>query len=183
MSYEDDPNSNADTTSNNSAQPAAKWMALFAWISALGLCLWAFSDVLERQSNPNQNVQSVKTKQHIEVRLKRNKQGHYVATGKINGKTVTFLVDTGATTVSIPAHLANKLQVSPQGYGISSTANGNVKTAFTTINTLQLGDIQLNGVSASINPGMQDDEILLGMSVLSQLEFTQKQDWLILRTF
>ncbi|WP_242698820.1 TIGR02281 family clan AA aspartic protease [Alteromonas sp. 5E99-2] len=158
-------------------------MALCAWISALGLCVWAFSGLLEKQTNPNQYVQSSVSGQQVEVRLKRNRQGHYVAKGKINGETVTFLVDTGATNVSIPAHLANKLSVSPQGYGISSTANGDVEIAFTTINTLQLGDIQLNQVSASINPGMQDDKILLGMSVLSQLEFTQKQDWLILRTF
>ncbi len=183
MSYEDDPNSNADTTSNTSSQPAAKWMALFAWLSAFGLLAWAFSGVLDRQTNPNQHVQSSVSGQQIEVRLKRNKQGHYVAKGKINGETVTFLVDTGATNVSIPAHLANKLKVSPQGYGISSTANGEVEIAFTTINTLRLGEIQLNQVSASINPGMEGDEILLGMSVLSQLEFTQKQDWLILRTF
>ncbi|MEC8785568.1 MAG: TIGR02281 family clan AA aspartic protease, partial [Pseudomonadota bacterium] len=32
------------------------------------------------------------------------------------------------------------------------------------------------------NPGMQDDHILLGMSVLRQLEFTQRGEWLILRT-
>jgi aspartyl protease family protein len=44
-----------------------------------------------------------------------------------------------------------------------------------------IGDIKLTNVSAHINPSMDFDEILLGMSALKQIEFTQRGDTLILR--
>ena len=46
---------------------------------------------------------------------------------------------------------------------------------------LQLGDIQLREVAALITPGMEGHEVLLGMSALKQLEFTQKGGTLVLR--
>ena len=161
---------------------SAKWMTVLAWVCGLGICVWAFSGLLERQNNPNQEVQSTRSGAQIEVQLKQNRQGHYVANGKINGETVTFLVDTGATSVSVPAHLANKLALRPIGRGIANTANGQVEIAFTLIDRLELGDIALSDIEANLNPGMRDDHILLGMSVLRQLEFTQRGEWLILRT-
>ncbi|MFC3092718.1 TIGR02281 family clan AA aspartic protease [Alteromonas sediminis] len=169
-------------TEPDSAASSAKWMILLAWVCAIGICAWAFSGLLERQHNPNMRVESNQVGSNIEVQLKQNRQGHYVANGKINGETVTFLVDTGATSVSVPAHLSEKLGLRPLGRGIARTANGNVEIAFTRIAQLELGDIMLNNVDASINPGMRDDHILLGMSVLRQLEFTQRGEWLILRT-
>lgn len=166
----------------NTVDSSAKWMIILAWIVGIGICVWAFSGLLERQANPNMRVESTAVGNRIEVQLKQNRQGHYVANGQINGETVTFLVDTGATSVSVPAHLASQLGLVPMGRGIARTANGNVEIAFTRIDTLGLGDIVLNNVDASINPGMRDDHILLGMSVLRQLEFTQRGEWLILRT-
>ena len=62
------------------------------------------------------------------------------------------------------------------------TANGSLRVAQTYINELKLGDIRLTNVRANLNPGMQDNEILLGMSALKQLEFTQRGDWLILKS-
>ena len=91
-------------------------------------------------------------------------------------------MDTGATDVAVPAHLANRLQLKAGREGLASTAKGVVRVAESTINTLRIGDIVVRNVKANLNPGMQDDHILLGMSVLRQLEFTQRGDWLILRT-
>lgn len=42
-------------------------------------------------------------------------------------------------------------------------------------------DVHLRDVAGSLNPGMKNDEILLGMSALKDLEFTQKDGWLVLR--
>lgn len=117
-----------------------------------------------------------------EVRLKQNRAGHYVTSGFINEVPVTFLVDTGATDVSVPAHLQQKLGLQPGRSGLANTANGTVRIAETQINSLRIGDIQLTGIRGNLNPGMQSDQILLGMSVLRQLEFTQRGEWLILRT-
>ncbi|GAB5380901.1 MAG: TIGR02281 family clan AA aspartic protease [Aliiglaciecola sp.] len=166
---------------SDSSKSMGRWMLLAFWIVGLVLLTSFFVGVLERQHNPNQNPISQVEGQSIEVKLKRNRMGHYVATGFINNQPVTFLLDTGATNVSVPAHLAGELGlVAGQRY-TASTANGNVTVAQTTIDQLDLGGIQLNDVRASINPGMREDEVLLGMSVLKHLEFTQRGDWLILR--
>ena len=164
---------------NNSA---AKWMVALAWICGLGLLAFVFSDLLDKQVNPNSKPESQRIGSQTEVRLKQNRQGHYVTTGFINGEEVIFLVDTGATDVAVPAHLANKLQLKAGREGLASTANGTVRISESTIDTLRVGDIVLRNVDANLNPGMKDDHILLGMSVLRQLEFTQRGDWLILRT-
>ena len=164
---------------NNSV---AKWMVALAWICGLGLLAFVFSDLLDKQVNPNSTPESQRIGSQTEVRLKQNRQGHYVTTGFINGEEVIFLVDTGATDVAVPAHLANKLQLKAGREGLASTANGTVRISESTIDTLRVGDIVLRNVDANLNPGMKDDHILLGMSVLRQLEFTQRGDWLILRT-
>ncbi len=161
---------------------AGKWMVVLAWICGLGLLVFVFSDLLEKQVNPNSDPISERMGAQTEVRLKQNRQGHYVTSGFINGEEVIFLVDTGATDVAVPAHLANKLQLQAGRQGLARTANGTVRVAESTIDTLRIGDIELRNVKANLNPGMQDNHILLGMSVLRQLEFTQRGDWLILRT-
>ncbi|WP_375277126.1 retropepsin-like aspartic protease family protein [Alteromonas australica] len=161
---------------------AGKWMVALAWICGLGLLVFVFSDLLEKQVNPNTEPASQRIGTQTEVRLKQNRQGHYVTSGYINGEEVVFLVDTGATDVAVPAHLASKLQLQTGREGLASTANGVVRVAESRINTLRIGDIVVHNVKANLNPGMQDDHILLGMSVLKQLEFTQRGEWLILRT-
>jgi aspartyl protease family protein len=160
-----------------------KWMFILAWVCLLGLLVIVFGDVLEKQVNPNQEPLSQITNGQAEVRLKQNRQGHYVTTGTINGQDVVFLVDTGATDVAVPAHLAATLGLTPGVPSYANTANGTVRIFNTRIDHLSIGDIHLQNIKANLNPGMKDDHILLGMSVLRQLEFTQRQDWLILRTF
>ncbi len=166
----------------SSNQSAGKWMYVLAWVCGLGLLTFVFSDLLDRQVNPNREPDSVRVDNQTEVRLKQNRAGHYVTNGFINGEEVTFLVDTGATDVAIPAYLQEKLGLTATGSGMAQTANGVVRVARTSIDTLRIGDIVLHDVRANLNPGMNDNQILLGMSVLRQLEFTQRGEWLILRT-
>jgi len=84
-----------------------------------------FDGVLQSQSNPNNEPEFNETDNGIkEVVLQRNRQGHYVANGTINGVPVTFLLDTGATDVAIPAAIARKAGLN-QGYiSQAATANG-----------------------------------------------------------
>ena len=63
----------------------------------------------------------------------------------------------------------------------SITANGTVATRATRVEALAFGPFEMRGVPASLNPGMAGDQVLLGMSVLKHLEFTQRGDTLILR--
>jgi aspartyl protease family protein len=53
------------------------------------------------------------------------------------------------------------------------TANGSVEVRATSLQKLELGNIIFNDVPAAINPGMDDDEILLGMSALKHVDFSQ----------
>ncbi len=140
-----------------------------------------FDNILDSQINPNQSVNTVQTGSHQEIVLKRNRHGHYLFNGLIDDQVVTFLVDTGATTTSIPEHLSTELGLK-KGYRFPvKTANGNSFAYSTTIKSLKLGKIEFNNVNASLNPGLQGYEILLGMDILKNMELVQRGDTLILK--
>lgn len=156
-------------------------MLMLAWLLFGGLAVFWFDGVLERQRNPNQTLSSTIRDGMREVVLKRNRAGHYVTTGKINGQEVVFMLDTGATTVAIPGHIAAGLSL-PRGQEImTQTANGMARAYATQLDLVSIGDIALSNVSAGVSPGLQTEEILLGMSFLKHIEFTQRGDVLILR--
>lgn len=156
-------------------------MLVLAWIAGLALAANWFAGIQERQRNPNQQPDSMLTDSAIEVRLDSNRQGHYLVGGQINGTDVTFLLDTGATFVAIPSEVAGKLGLARGRPIMVSTANGLAESYSTHIDSLVLGDIRLQDVAAGIVPGMTGDEILLGMSALRQLDFSQQGGQLILR--
>ena len=170
---------------NNTHQTSNKIGKSFIWISwVIGLILlvFVFQDMLDEQWNPNEQPQYQLTDSgKAEVRLQQNRQGHYVTQGKINGYDVIFLLDTGATNVSIPSHIAEQLNLKSFGSHIAQTANGSVRVYQTKLDQLNIGNLFLHDVSASINPGMQSNEILLGMSALKKVEFSQSGKQLILR--
>lgn len=157
-------------------------MVVLAWLSGFALLVFVFSDLLEKRDNPNASPESLTISGKTEVRLKRNRAGHYVTSGYINSVPVTFLIDTGATDVAIPSKLAPVLGLKAGAIMRANTANGIVNVAQTYLDSVSIGDITLNNIRANINPGMGGEQILLGMSVLKQLEFTQRGDTLILRT-
>ncbi|MNR11501.1 Retroviral aspartyl protease [compost metagenome] len=118
---------------------------------------------------------------YVEVRLASSRQGHYLLDGRIDGQGATFLLDTGATQVAVPSKLAERLGLERGAPVTVSTANGRVTGHRTQLQDLRLGDIRLTQVPAIIVPGMDGDEVLLGMSALKQLEFTQRDGTLVLR--
>ncbi|WP_240732697.1 retropepsin-like aspartic protease family protein [Halioglobus maricola] len=157
-------------------------MMILAWIVLLGLGAVFFGDVLEKQFNPNQRVDTRYGEGGSrEVVLQRNKFGHYVTSGTINGQPVTFMLDTGATGVAIPEAVANRLGI-PRGRSYrTQTANGMSTSYAALLDRVAVGDIELRNVQAGIAPGLRMEEILLGMSFLKHIEFTQRGDTLILR--
>ena len=157
-------------------------MIIAAWVLALGLLAFAFEHHLSSRSNPNQNLQGrVSEGGAREVVLDRNRGGHYVAPGRINGEPVTFIIDTGASDVSIPAHLGEELGLQPGASLVYRTANGRIQAHATRIETLTLGPLELHDVRASLNPAMGERDVLLGMSALESLELEQRQGRLTLR--
>lgn len=153
-------------------------MAWLASLAILGVLYLYFDNTLQSRYQPNRDL---RVAPGSELVLQRGHDGHYVFPGEINGRPVTFLLDTGATLVSVPAHLSAALQLTAGAPQSSVTANGTVTTHATRIDTLAFGPFTLRDVRASLNPGMRDDFILLGMSVLKHLEFTQRGNTLLLR--
>ncbi|KFE51646.1 retropepsin-like aspartic protease family protein [Pseudomonas syringae] len=160
---------------------AGKVLMLLAWGAGLFLATRYFGEWEKRQENPNAVVTSQHGNGYIEVQLVGNRQGHFVSTGKINGRTVQFLLDTGATDVAIPGKVADILQL-PRGVPlVVSTANGRTEGFRTSLERLQIGDIVLHNVRALVVPGLDGEQVLLGMSAMKQLEFTQRGGNMLLR--
>jgi aspartyl protease family protein len=153
-------------------------MIAIAWLLALGGGWWYFDGWVARQNNPNQSLQSDAPG---EVVLVRNRYGHYVADGQINGTPVTFMLDTGATDVALPAELANRLGLRRGAAVMMMTANGQALAYQTRLDSVRLGPIVLHDVAASFGDGIGDDTVLMGMSFLKRLEFSQRDGKLILR--
>jgi len=159
-------------------------MMVLAWVVLLGLGIFFFGDVLEKQINPNQQLETQYRAEGVrEVVLKRNKYGHYVTAGQINGKPVTFMLDTGATGVAIPGNLANRLGLRRGPAHNTQTANGQSVSYAVVLDTVSVGEIELQDVQAGIAPGLQTAQILLGMTFLKHIEFTQRGNTLILRQY
>ncbi len=171
-------------TEDDSTNKIGKTFVWLAWIVALILLMFAFQGELDEQYNPNSQPQvGLNSSGQAEVVLLQNRQGHYVSRGSINETSVTFLLDTGATQVSIPAHIADQLQLESFGSYPVQTANGSVTVYRTKIDQLSIGNIFLYNVAAHINPAMKTDEILLGMSALKKVEFSQSGKKLTLREY
>lgn len=154
-------------------------MYALAALALLGLLWLYFENELEERRNPNRNL--VVAPGSGEMTIQRNRAGHYLVPGRINGQAVSFLLDTGATQVAIPAHLGPRLGLVAGRTAQTHTANGTVIVRQTTLDSLILGPFELRGIPGQLNPGQTGEEVLLGMSALRHLEFTQRGDTLILR--
>jgi len=157
------------------------WLAF--WLLLLGFTVYMFQTWIDKERNPNANPITSSSGDVRQVVLKRNRQGHYVTTGTINGTQLEFLLDTGATDISIPEHVAEKIGLKKL-YPIKIyTANGIAEAYGTKINSASIGKIVLRDLNAHINPNVEDDTVLLGMSFLKRIEFTQRGDTLILKQY
>ncbi|KAA3622392.1 MAG: TIGR02281 family clan AA aspartic protease [Proteobacteria bacterium] len=157
-------------------------MVFAAWVVFLALLAWLFQGEIEKRFNPNSDpVAGVGPGGRQEVLLQRNRAGHYVATGEVNGAPVEFLLDTGATDVALSVSTARRLGLT-RGSPVSlATANGVVRGYRTILNTVSIGGILQSDVRAVITPGIGNDIVLLGMSFLKHIELVQRDGTLLLR--
>lgn len=98
-------------------------------------------------------------------------QGHFLTQGTINGTSVRFLVDTGATMISLGASDARRIGIdtSRGQKGMTSTANGQAMVTKVQLDNVRIGDITLHGVDALVHQG-ELPVALLGMSFLNRME-------------
>lgn len=148
-----------------------KWMMHLTWVLALAMASYFFQSEIDRKRNPNQFLASDNQQA---VTLQQNTKGHYVATGMINDVGVVFLLDTGATDVVVSEKLAQSLGLIKRGKIQVSTANGIISVQRTILDQISLGGLTATHIDALINPFMDDDTVLLGMSFLKHLTLLQQ---------
>ncbi|HYA37975.1 MAG TPA: TIGR02281 family clan AA aspartic protease [Candidatus Methylomirabilis sp.] len=105
--------------------------------------------------------------------------GHFFTAGLINGRPVQFMVDTGATVIAMNSGVAQSLGVDYRRNGhrsVASTPGGYVRTYDIKLDSVQVGDITLYNVDASVIEGNDPQVVLLGMSFLGQLDMKRDDE-------
>lgn len=111
--------------------------------------------------------------EHHEEKIYADDRGMFRSVGTINGRTVRFLLDTGATTVAMNKSQAKQLGVDYRMNGervVISTASDNVKGYRVRLKSVSLGKIKQRNVEAMVIDGDHPGPILLGMSFLGKLQ-------------
>ena len=105
------------------------------------------------------------------ITMMADAQGHFFTTGNINGTSVRFLVDTGATSIALGAADARRIGIdtSRAQQGLTETANGRTQVSRVKLDTVRIGDVTLNNIDAIVL-GHDMPTALLGMSFLNRME-------------
>ncbi len=107
--------------------------------------------------------------------------GHFVTSGTINGNAARFVVDTGATTITMSAADAERVGIDYKKgrLGYSSTANGMVPAYGVMLSSVRIGDVQVYNVEATVLPAPMP-YMLLGNSYLDRFQMRRENDRLTL---
>lgn len=97
--------------------------------------------------------------------------GHYFTDGAVNDSYLNFVIDTGATVVTLPLAIAKNAGVKCQGKALMQTGNGVIQACTATIQKLKFGHFTLHYVQAVLAPNLSQP--LLGMNVLKQFRVEQ----------
>lgn len=107
--------------------------------------------------------------------------GHFLSQGQINGRAVTFLVDTGASTVAMSMADAERLGLNYRsGQPVRmNTANGVASGWLIKLTSVRLGHVDVYNVDAVVSPAAMP-YVLLGNSYLTRFQMTRTNDQLVL---
>ncbi len=110
-------------------------------------------------------------------------RGQFLTSGSVNGRQVSFMVDTGATLVTLPRSVAMRAGVDFRNarHTQVSTANGIAIAQRVTLNQVRLGNIRANLVEALVVEDAGLPVALLGMSFLNRTDMTRQGDALTLK--
>ncbi|MEL0585344.1 MAG: TIGR02281 family clan AA aspartic protease [Candidatus Thiodiazotropha sp. (ex. Lucinoma kazani)] len=121
--------------------------------------------------------------EQLTAKVWRDQAGAYTTVGTINGLTVNFLVDTGATAVAMHANQAKRLGISYRLEGSPiyvSTANGTTPAYDVTLDRVQVGDITLRNIRGFVIDSNGPGRVLLGMSFLNRVKMEDQGSVLVL---
>lgn len=131
-------------------------------------------------ANPSSQAQS---SGHRTLTLFRNGSGHFETDASINGRRMSFIVDTGASVVVLRESDAARLGIHPTARDYKarvSTANGTVMAAPADLNRVDVGGLSAYNVAALVLPDQALSQNLLGMSFLSRMRFEHKNGRLVI---
>jgi aspartyl protease family protein len=103
--------------------------------------------------------------------LKQHASGHYFVDGAINGKPLVFVIDTGASNVSLPSAAASEAGLTCERAVPMDTANGRVEACSVMISELRFGHFVIKDVQSTIMPNLSKP--LLGMNILRHFKIAQ----------
>jgi aspartyl protease family protein len=148
------------------------------WLAALGLLggLYALFSMLQQDGG---TVISVDAGGASMIVLEQDRNGHYEVEGLINGQSVDFLVDTGATDVAVPESMARVLGLEFGPRVQVMTAAGPSQAWMTRLNEVSIGGISRRNVRATITSG-EFNGVLLGMSFLKHYSLRQQDGKLVI---
>lgn len=114
-----------------------------------------------------------------EIVLTAGTGGHFTTEGKINGSAVTFVVDTGATTIALSQLDAERIGLNYKNgrRGFANTANGSVPMHTVTLSSVRIGDVEVANVEAAVLPAAMS-HVLLGNSFLTRFQMKRDNDTL-----
>jgi len=115
-----------------------------------------------------------------EISIPAARDGHYYLDGAVNGVPLTFMIDTGATYVSVGEDFARKARL-PEGItGYFSTANGTVEGKIVKGQVVEAEDFKVSGLSVAVTP-LGGKTGLLGQNFLRRFEVSQSAGVMRLR--
>lgn len=125
---------------------------------------------------------AAQTGSRASVTLAPDPRGHFLADGSVNGAHVRFLVDTGATMVSLPAAEATRLGIDYRRgqRGMSQTAAGPAPVYRVMLDSVSVGDVTVLNVEGLVHEGPGLEVALLGMSFLNRMEMRRDGTNLVL---
>ncbi|MCG8317685.1 MAG: TIGR02281 family clan AA aspartic protease [Pseudomonadales bacterium] len=112
-----------------------------------------------------------------QVVIKRNDIGQYITQGSINGLGVTFLVDTGATSIAMNERVARRLGIDYRVDGVEGqamTAGGITRSWAVQLDSVKVGEIEVPNVRAAVIQGDTPHYVLLGMTYLNFVRFSER---------
>lgn len=110
--------------------------------------------------------------------------GLYSVTGVVNGQLADFVVDTGASYVTMSPQQAQMLHLDYRSNArkiMMNTANGKSTAHVFTVKSIRIGGIELHNVEAAVMNNLASSKILLGMSFLKQVDMQHGPGMMVLK--
>jgi len=152
-------------------------IAAAVWLGLVGVGYVVF----ERMSSPQAElIDCQQGRDGAELVLGASRDGHFYIDGELNGTPMRFMVDTGASYVSVDREVATEAGIRGGQPAVFNTAAGQVQGMVARGQRLRLGCLQLPDVVVAVNSGLGRVG-LLGQNVLRRFEVVQTREQLRLR--